>query len=109
MEQISQHTADHHQLASTQKLIPHFWMCFVATSYVLGHEAMKKMGTSNILIVGLKGLGIEIGKHNKCLPFFCRPDNLAVSRYSLTNDESVWRQRVANDSLEGFYLLDTTM
>jgi ubiquitin-activating enzyme E1 len=30
--------------------------------YVLGHEAMKKMGTSNILIVGLKGLGIEIGK-----------------------------------------------
>lgn len=24
---------------------------------------MKKMGTSNILIIGLKGLGIEIGKH----------------------------------------------
>jgi len=23
---------------------------------------MKKMGTSNILIIGLKGLGIEIGK-----------------------------------------------
>ncbi|KAG0338439.1 SPS-sensor component ptr3 [Podila humilis] len=31
--------------------------------YVLGHEAMKKMGTSNILIVGLKGLGIEIAKN----------------------------------------------
>lgn len=30
--------------------------------YVLGHEAMQKMGLSNILIVGLKGLGIEIGK-----------------------------------------------
>ncbi|KAF9365135.1 SPS-sensor component ptr3 [Mortierella sp. NVP85] len=31
--------------------------------YVLGHEAMKKMGTSNILIIGLKGLGIEIAKN----------------------------------------------
>ncbi|KAF9580912.1 SPS-sensor component ptr3 [Lunasporangiospora selenospora] len=31
--------------------------------YVLGHEAMKKMGASNILIVGLKGLGIEIAKN----------------------------------------------
>lgn len=30
--------------------------------YVLGHEAMKKMATSNILISGLKGLGVEIGK-----------------------------------------------
>ncbi|KAG0223004.1 putative ubiquitin activating enzyme [Mortierella sp. GBAus27b] len=31
--------------------------------YVLGHEAMKKMGTSDILIIGLKGLGIEIAKN----------------------------------------------
>ena len=31
-------------------------------SYVLGHEAMKKMGLSNVLISGLKGLGVEIGK-----------------------------------------------
>ena len=30
--------------------------------YVLGHDAMKKMGSSNILVSGLKGLGIEIGK-----------------------------------------------
>jgi molybdopterin/thiamine biosynthesis adenylyltransferase len=30
-------------------------------SYVLGHEAMKRMGSSNVLIVGLKGLGVEIG------------------------------------------------
>ena len=30
--------------------------------YVLGHEAMKKMGVSNVLISGLKGLGVEIGK-----------------------------------------------
>ncbi|KAG0265948.1 SPS-sensor component ptr3 [Actinomortierella ambigua] len=31
--------------------------------YVLGHEAMKKMSTSNVLIIGLKGLGIEIAKN----------------------------------------------
>lgn len=31
--------------------------------YVLGHEAMKRMGSSNILVVGLKGLGVEIAKN----------------------------------------------
>ncbi|KAF0354769.1 ubiquitin-activating emzyme E1 [Gigaspora margarita] len=31
--------------------------------YVLGHEAMKKLGSSNVLIVGLKGLGVEIAKN----------------------------------------------
>ncbi|GAO13184.1 hypothetical protein UVI_02025380 [Ustilaginoidea virens] len=31
--------------------------------YVLGHEAMRRMGTSNVLIVGLKGLGVEIAKN----------------------------------------------
>ncbi|KAI0425554.1 putative ubiquitin-protein ligase [Xylaria sp. FL1042] len=31
--------------------------------YVLGHEAMKRMGASHILIVGLKGLGVEIAKN----------------------------------------------
>ncbi|CAG8556263.1 1888_t:CDS:10 [Funneliformis caledonium] len=31
--------------------------------YVLGHDAMKKMGSSNVLIVGLKGLGVEIAKN----------------------------------------------
>lgn len=30
--------------------------------YVLGHEAMRKMATSNVLIVGMKGLGVEIGE-----------------------------------------------
>ena len=29
--------------------------------YVLGHEAMKRMGSSHVLIVGLRGLGVEIG------------------------------------------------
>ncbi|CCL99448.1 uncharacterized protein FIBRA_01466 [Fibroporia radiculosa] len=31
--------------------------------YVLGHEAMKRMAVSNILIVGVKGVGIEIAKN----------------------------------------------
>ena len=30
--------------------------------YVLGHEAMRQMSQSNVLLVGLKGLGVEIGK-----------------------------------------------
>ncbi|KAI8913608.1 hypothetical protein EDD86DRAFT_201034 [Gorgonomyces haynaldii] len=31
--------------------------------YVLGHEAMQKMSASNVLIVGCKGLGVEIAKN----------------------------------------------
>ncbi|RMZ76367.1 hypothetical protein DV738_g4967, partial [Chaetothyriales sp. CBS 135597] len=31
--------------------------------YVLGHEAMKRMGASNVLVVGLNGLGVEIAKN----------------------------------------------
>ena len=29
--------------------------------YVLGHEAMRRMGSSHVLVAGLKGLGVEIG------------------------------------------------
>eukprot|EP00794_Sanderia_malayensis_P007342 gene7342-8162_t len=31
--------------------------------YVLGHEAMKKMGASSVLIAGINGLGVEIAKN----------------------------------------------
>ncbi|GJJ07325.1 hypothetical protein Clacol_001526 [Clathrus columnatus] len=31
--------------------------------YVLGHEAMKRMALSNVLIVGMNGLGVEIAKN----------------------------------------------
>ena len=31
--------------------------------YVLGHEAMRRMQASTVLIVGLKGLGVEIAKN----------------------------------------------
>lgn len=34
-------------------------------SYVLGHDAMKKMSIAHVLVVGLKGLGVEIGKIKK--------------------------------------------
>jgi molybdopterin/thiamine biosynthesis adenylyltransferase len=29
--------------------------------YVFGHEAQVKLSKSNVLIVGLRGLGVEIG------------------------------------------------
>lgn len=31
--------------------------------YVLGHEAMKRMGASHVLIAGMRGLGVEIGPY----------------------------------------------
>ena len=31
--------------------------------YVLGHDAMRKMQSSNILICGMGGLGVEIAKN----------------------------------------------
>uniref|UniRef100_A0A8C6ULV6 E1 ubiquitin-activating enzyme n=1 Tax=Neogobius melanostomus TaxID=47308 RepID=A0A8C6ULV6_9GOBI len=31
--------------------------------YVLGHEAMHRMGTANVLIAGIRGLGVEIAKN----------------------------------------------
>lgn len=31
--------------------------------YVLGHEAMKRMANSNVLVVGMRGLGCEIAKN----------------------------------------------
>lgn len=31
--------------------------------YVLGHEAMRKMANSDVLISGMNGLGVEIAKN----------------------------------------------
>jgi ubiquitin-activating enzyme E1 len=31
--------------------------------YVLGHEAMRRLTQNNILICGMKGLGVEIAKN----------------------------------------------
>lgn len=31
--------------------------------YVLGHEAMKRMGSSHVLVCGMRGLGVEIAKN----------------------------------------------
>uniref|UniRef100_A0A8C5X5T0 E1 ubiquitin-activating enzyme n=1 Tax=Malurus cyaneus samueli TaxID=2593467 RepID=A0A8C5X5T0_9PASS len=33
------------------------------SQYVLGHEAMKRMQTSNVLVSGLRGLGVEVAKN----------------------------------------------
>ncbi len=29
--------------------------------YVFGHEAQERMASTNVLIIGIKGLGVEIG------------------------------------------------
>lgn len=72
--------------------------------YVLGHEAMKRMGASNVLIVGLKGLGVEIAKNvalagvksltlydptpvtiaDLSSQFFLRPDDIGKPRDQVT-------------------------
>jgi ubiquitin-activating enzyme E1 len=38
--------------------------------YVLGHEAMKRMTSSNVLLVGLKGLGVEVGECDVAIVFY---------------------------------------
>lgn len=72
--------------------------------YVLGHEAMKRMGTSNVLLVGLRGLGVEIAKNvalagvksltlydpapvaisDLSSQFFLRPDEVGQRRDAVT-------------------------
>ena len=72
--------------------------------YVLGHEAMKRMGSSNVLVVGLKGLGAEIAKNialagvksltiydpepaevaDLSAQFFLRPEDVGKSRAEAT-------------------------
>jgi ubiquitin-activating enzyme E1 len=72
--------------------------------YVLGHEAMKRMGASNVLVVGLKGLGVEIAKNialagvksltvydptpaaiaDLSSQFFLRPDDVGKPRATVT-------------------------
>jgi ubiquitin-activating enzyme E1 len=39
------------------------FILFLKKRYVLGHDAMKKMQASNILISGLGGIGVEIAKN----------------------------------------------
>lgn len=36
---------------------------FYIYRYVLGHEAMRRMANSNVLIAGMKGLGVEVAKN----------------------------------------------
>lgn len=39
------------------------WSWLMFFRYVLGHDAMKRMQNSNVLISGLRGLGVEIAKN----------------------------------------------
>lgn len=72
--------------------------------YVLGHEAMKRMGASDVLVAGLRGLGVEIAKNialagvksltlydpkpaslaDLSSQFFLRPEDVGKPRASVT-------------------------
>lgn len=41
----------------------YFFSLFLSYSYVLGHDAMKRMQNANVLISGMRGLGVEIAKN----------------------------------------------
>lgn len=41
----------------------HYFFFFNLYRYVLGHEAMRRMANSNVLIAGMKGLGVEVAKN----------------------------------------------
>ncbi|MCJ1477720.1 hypothetical protein MMC13_006393 [Lambiella insularis] len=70
--------------------------------YVLGHEAMKRMGSSHVLIAGMKGLGVEIAKNIalagvKSLTLF-DPESATISDLSsqfFLHSEDVGKPRAA--------------
>lgn len=43
-------------------------LCVFRSLLSFSHSAMKRMAASNVLIVGLKGLGVEIGKSLRIPP-----------------------------------------
>lgn len=47
--------------------------------YVLGHEAMKRMGSSHVLIAGLRGLGVEVGWSPRSAHLYASADLLPCS------------------------------
>ena len=51
--------------------------------YVLGHAAMRKIVTTNVLISGMKGLGVEIGEGTCFTPSFLYPCSSLFSFLSL--------------------------
>ena len=40
-----------------------FCFCFALFRYVLGHEAMRRLGSSAVLVAGMGGLGVEVAKN----------------------------------------------
>ena len=48
--------------------------------YVLGHEAMKRMGASHVLIAGLRGLGVEIGILSRSFLFQCSQLTVSLAK-----------------------------
>jgi ubiquitin-activating enzyme E1 len=68
--------------------------------YVLGHDAMRRMATSSVLISGLGGLGVEIAKNVilSGVKSVCLHDSTAVTQVDLAaqyylSDKDIGRNR----------------
>ena len=61
--------------------------------YVLGHEAMKRMGSSHVLVAGLRGLGVEIGG------FFNSWDQIRIANATINSEEYCTCRRQVLDTL----------
>ena len=58
--------------------------------YVLGHEAMKRMGASHVLVVGIRGLGVEIGElHLDSMGTWCGADHSLAKNIALAGVKSL--------------------
>ena len=55
-----------HPISSCEGLIYLYYVSFTYSRqrYVLGDSAMKRLAGSSVLVVGVGGLGVEIGKNN---------------------------------------------
>jgi len=76
--------------------------------YVLGHEAMKRMGASNVFISGMKGLGVEVAKNIILAgvksvtihdPESCSIEDLSSQYYLSEKDIGTSRAKVSLDNL----------
>ena len=61
--------------------------------YVLGHEAMKRMSSSHVLIAGLRGLGVEIGW------FYIPWDERRIANVTINSEEHCTCRRQVLDAL----------
>lgn len=72
--------------------------------YVLGHDAMRRMQASNILLVGCRGLGIEIGMECRfgCIFVLKR---MPGNSYGSQEFGACWRQIIDSSRPQSYYYI----